>query len=387
MITLLSSKALFCVTGLTPQIVTETLYGLCVQQQPAWIPDRVVVLTTTEGKKRILEQLLDKAGGWFDAFCADYGLSGRILFDASCVIVPMEKSGTALGDVRTAADNACMGDAIAHTIHSLTQQYDALHVSIAGGRKTMGYYAGSALSLYGRPQDRMSHVLVNEPFEQAPAFYFPPAVPVPVVLRDGSTMSSSKAQVVLADIPFLRLGGLTAPSLQACPISFESLVAQVQNAVRPIWLNLDLTQYTVHTGAGTLRLEPSAFTVYAWFVMARQRGLGTQGQLLDTHSLYASHYVNFATLLSPNGALSEASLHRLAQEIDGPDFRQYLSQKLSIVRKHLKLALGSAAVIYDVTAHKKHGRGLLTDAALINLPDVLLHYDVTRLPLRRVRND
>jgi CRISPR-associated protein (TIGR02584 family) len=35
-------------------------------------------------------------------------------------------------------------------------------MSIAGGRKTMGFYAGYALSLYGRAQDRMSHVLVEE---------------------------------------------------------------------------------------------------------------------------------------------------------------------------------------------------------------------------------
>jgi CRISPR-associated protein (TIGR02584 family) len=35
----------------------------------------------------------------------------------------------------------------------------SLHVSIAGERKTMGFYVGYALSLFGRTQGRLSHVL------------------------------------------------------------------------------------------------------------------------------------------------------------------------------------------------------------------------------------
>ncbi|MBF4102237.1 hypothetical protein INT80_01850 [Gallibacterium anatis] len=40
-----------------------------------------------------------------------------------------------------------------------------MHVSIAGGRKTMGFFAGYALSLYGRAQDSLSHVLVSAEYE------------------------------------------------------------------------------------------------------------------------------------------------------------------------------------------------------------------------------
>ena len=48
-----------------------------------------------------------------------------------------------------------------------------LMVSIAGGRKTMGYYAGYALTLFGRHQDQLSHVLVSEEFEGNRDFFFP----------------------------------------------------------------------------------------------------------------------------------------------------------------------------------------------------------------------
>jgi CRISPR-associated protein (TIGR02584 family) len=381
------TKALFCVTGLTPQIVTETLYGLCVAQQPAWVPDRVVVVTTVEGKKRILEQLLNKSGGCFDAFCADYGLTGRMVFDASCVIVPVDKAGQPLDDVRTEADNVCMGDAILSCIHGLVGQFDALHVSIAGGRKTMGYYAGTALSMYGRAQDRMSHVLVNEPFEQAPTFYFPPAVPVMVVLRNGATLSSAMAQVGLADMPFLRLGGLTAPSLQVKPLSFESLVAQVQSVLPPpIRLALDMAGFTVNTGAGKVKLEPAQFLTFAWYAMIKQRGLGQRGRMLDSDELFDTHYQDFMTAFSPSGALNKRSQKRLKTEAGNLQFRiDSTSQALSKVRKRFKQAFGAAAAHYDVKTVKGRGRSLVTDAAQIVLPPEMLRYDLSPSALRHKR--
>lgn len=72
-------------------------------------------------------------------------------------------------------------DAIVELVRRCTQDdQTALHVSIAGGRKTMGFFMGYALSLYGRPQDRLSHVLVSAPFESNHDFY---DLPRPIGLR------------------------------------------------------------------------------------------------------------------------------------------------------------------------------------------------------------
>ena len=40
-----------------------------------------------------------------------------------------------------------------------------LHVSLAGGRKSMGFFAANALSVWGRDIDRFTDVLVSEPYE------------------------------------------------------------------------------------------------------------------------------------------------------------------------------------------------------------------------------
>ena len=41
-------RILLAVSGLTPQIVTETLYALAVIQKPAWIPTEVHLITTLQ---------------------------------------------------------------------------------------------------------------------------------------------------------------------------------------------------------------------------------------------------------------------------------------------------------------------------------------------------
>ncbi|MBP6582128.1 MAG: hypothetical protein KA204_01445, partial [Chromatiaceae bacterium] len=42
-------RILLAVTGLTPQVVTETLYALAMERQPPFIPTEIHLLTTAEG--------------------------------------------------------------------------------------------------------------------------------------------------------------------------------------------------------------------------------------------------------------------------------------------------------------------------------------------------
>ena len=107
-----------------------------------------------------------------------------------------------------------------------------LIASLAGGRKTMGALLYAALSLLGRRQDRLTHVLVNEPFDDprlAPRFYFPLANPVPHQLTDraGKVVSehtTSEADPRLADVPFVRSRNLFPRQLGRWPGRFNALV-------------------------------------------------------------------------------------------------------------------------------------------------------------------
>ena len=67
-------RVLLAVTGLSPQIVTETVYCLAVQRQPAFVPTEVRLITTAEGADRARLELLHDDTGRFHRLRADYSL-------------------------------------------------------------------------------------------------------------------------------------------------------------------------------------------------------------------------------------------------------------------------------------------------------------------------
>jgi CRISPR-associated protein NE0113 (Cas_NE0113) len=47
-------RVLLALCGLSPQVVTETLYALAVEEAPPFLPTRIEILTTEEGRQRAL---------------------------------------------------------------------------------------------------------------------------------------------------------------------------------------------------------------------------------------------------------------------------------------------------------------------------------------------
>jgi hypothetical protein len=72
-------RILLAVTGLTPQIVTETLYALAVAGRPVWVPTQVRILTTRQGQEEAERALLSDDPGWFRRLREDYLLAAKAL--------------------------------------------------------------------------------------------------------------------------------------------------------------------------------------------------------------------------------------------------------------------------------------------------------------------
>ncbi|MDW8369754.1 MAG: CRISPR-associated ring nuclease Csm6, partial [Geminicoccaceae bacterium] len=241
-------RVLLCVVGLTPQVVTETLWALAVDAQPPFVPTELSIVTTSEGADRV-DLVLTSGKQKLDALAADYpgrGLEG--LARRTTVHVVRDEAGAALADIASLEANTALADLLVEVVRNLTDDTtSAVHLSIAGGRKTMGFLAGYALSLYGRPQDRLSHVLVDPAFEQHADFFYPP--PEPVVLlsqsKDQKPIRTDRCGLVLADIPFVRLReGLPGDLLEG-RASFAATVASLQERFRPPELVIDLERRSV----------------------------------------------------------------------------------------------------------------------------------------------
>ncbi|MCX7673548.1 MAG: CRISPR-associated ring nuclease Csm6 [Thiobacillaceae bacterium] len=288
-------RILLAVTGLSPQVVTETLYAL-TQQTPAFVPTEVRLITTREGAERARHALLSQDPGWFARFCRDYGLSG-LRFDETCIEVLTDAAGAVLDDIRTPADNQRAADAITETVRALTaDEQAALHVSIAGGRKTMGYYLGYALSLFGRPQDRLSHVLVSEPFESSWDFFYPTPYERIIQTRNDKLADCREARVTLAEIPFVRLREGLPPRLLQGDARLSEIVAAANRALQSPRLVIDLVARAVWADDTRIELSTVELAILYWLARRARRGEAgvdwTTSQAADEFLDLARHVIN-----------------------------------------------------------------------------------------------
>ncbi|MCP5197791.1 MAG: TIGR02584 family CRISPR-associated protein [Gammaproteobacteria bacterium] len=260
-----SRRILLCVSGLSPQIVTETVYALTVVGESRFVPTEIHLLTTADGAEQARLMLLSEKPGWFHRLRQDHGLP-EIRFTLDTIHILHDAEGRPLRDIRQMADNEAIADAITVKVRELTADpHSAVHASIAGGRKTMGFYLGYALSLFGRPQDRLSHVLVSSPFESNRDFFYPTLRERVIYTADGQSRDASDATVMLADIPFVRLRDGLQEALLEPGASFSAVVAQAQRNLAAPSLTLDATSCRVRCGETVVRLTPISFAWLAWF--------------------------------------------------------------------------------------------------------------------------
>lgn len=250
-----------------------------------------------------------------------------------------------------------MADGITEWIRTFTADADtALSVSIAGGRKTMGFYAGYALSLYGRYQDRLSHVLVSADYESHPQFYYPTPYSRVIYASDSSRkpLDTQNAEVMLADIAFVRLRhGLDQALLQGRS-SFSQSVANAQLALGPahLTINLKTRQLTAH--GQTIKLIPADLAFYLWLLQRQNDGLPAPQCPCDgaPDDVYAAQYLQQYQRI--NGELGGAD--RTAAALKNGMGKGFFEQRKSRINKVILENLAHAAQPYLIIAEGKRPR-------------------------------
>lgn len=251
------------VAGTTPQIITETIYALS-QKNPPVYPDELYIITTSRGKRLIEDTLIKK--GILKELGSEYGLPELKLKEDSFIIVK-DSRDKEIDDIRDEAENEAMGNLITSFIKEKAKDpSDRLHCSLAGGRKTMSFYIGSALQLFGRPWDKLYHVLVTPEFESNPEFFYKPKKDktIKYTLRDGTIkqLNTKDAEIHLAELPFIRL----SQKLSLQGKGFKELVAEgqkeIDTATMQPELKVSLADRTVHIGDRIIEMIPVQLMLY-----------------------------------------------------------------------------------------------------------------------------
>lgn len=330
-------RILLVVSGLAPQVLTETLYALTQVEQPAFHPTEIHLLTTQEGAERARLYLLSEEPGWYRRICDDYGLDSSA-FRQENIHRLRNEQGEALDDIRTDSENRQAADFILNRLRKLTEDPNsALHLSLAGGRKTMGFFAGYALSLFGRPQDRLSHVLVTPPYENNPAFFYPTPEPSIIYTQqpDSRPLDAQDAQVTLSDIPFVRMRETLPEEVTSGVSSYCDTVRAAQPQTDPPRLQIDLESRQMRFGKEQVHLAPAEFAFYSWFARRREAG---RAPIHWTDEGFGAEYLkHYGQIVNP----ASGDYERVENALNEGMTKDYFDMRKSRTNAALKEALGN----------------------------------------------
>lgn len=266
---------LICLCGLSPAVITETLYSLLKSE--SWIPDKLLVITTLQGKNCIEKELL--TNGLWDDFLQEHSLSDRKIFGRSAIHVIPDSAFEHSEDIIHSKSSELAADFILSTLRQYTENPDTEIVfSIAGGRKTMSAISALCMSMLGRHQDRLCHVLVNYPFDTnsiSPKFYYPSTNPRYYSSVDGRIYSDNDAQISLAWIPYVNIRYLFQNHLRRLPGTFSDTVVlfNKESAKVPVQPSVELSSSRRKLLINGVDLEFSAVEFFVYYMLLKRASL------------------------------------------------------------------------------------------------------------------
>lgn len=255
--------------GTSPAVITEMVYALTHDPERG-TPDEVIVMTTKEGEARIVKDLFE-SGVW-EKMKKDLDIS-PVFADGNIKLIT-DKETKRSHDVTTTDGINAMANFLLDTLRSYTERTDTvISFSIAGGRKSMSAVGGLVMTLLGRKDDKMYHILVDEPFDKPnlqPPFYYP--IPGATHYFHEIPYKSEDAQLQLGEIPFVRCRywfqekGIENAEYLTMVNSFNS------NQVK-IVVDTDKNELLINGQKGP-RLSTLEFALYWMFAERHKKGEG-----------------------------------------------------------------------------------------------------------------
>lgn len=337
---------LLAVCGLAPQVITEAIYALFHGGKQV---HSVQVITTRQGKDRLLTGLFDPDCPRLERLLADFGLTRSDMdFSSGNIHSLRNQAGVEIDDIVTAGDNEILLQTCLDLAFRFTrEENNAVWFLVAGGRKTMTSCLTLAAQLYGRKQDRLLHVLVTPEFENCRDFWYPPREPAMVQLTDGRGQPYLKetryADIQLITIPFVSVRDMLDRNMLDQPRRPADLMQSlIREPVKTLIVNL--AEGKISYGGMELDMHPARLALYAFFAEQKK-------QCQDKKNCAGCHdcFLDASTIISGSGIsamygripgshllseMSETGIGSLSKE----NFNSYKSK----IRKDILRAFGQA---------------------------------------------
>ena len=320
--------------GTSPGVLTNAVWALAHQAVPV-IPDEVVVLMTKDGKESLRRALFEE--GVWDEMLSDMrreklDADGKLVFGEASIHMIPDRKGNEIEDLRTGDDNLRAADFMLGELRKYTEDNGTeLHVSIAGGRKTMSALLFSCMSLLGREQDKVYHVLLPPALEGGvtPTFYYPKRGTTYTALVTGKKYKAKDLQCELFEVPFVRMRGWYQEKFKNIPPSYRTLISKVQTVAPPAVaypeIEIDAWNGWVTLNGRQVAMSRPCFAA----LVALASGCETKKLHARLCQLHAQHGAAECDWLST---------FRAGSLFANPDFAEDTSKTLSNLRRSLSAA-------------------------------------------------
>jgi hypothetical protein len=146
----------------------------------------------------------------------------------------------------------------------------------------MGVLLAGVLQVYGRPEDRLYHVLVSPEFESHPEFFYIPKRPCLLNLSKGKRLDTRKARIELAEVPYIRLRAFLPEDLLKESLPFTELVDRAQKHLRALErlepVKVDMASHRLVIGDTVISLSPAQARLYTAFARIKTENCTEQAR-------------------------------------------------------------------------------------------------------------
>jgi CRISPR-associated protein (TIGR02584 family) len=345
-----TKNILICVSGLTPQIVTETLFCLAVKQKTP--VDEIYVLTTKRGREVILGKDTHPSTPKtslkteIENLCKKYKIKKPIFEENDKHIIVAKEESVELSDIRTDKDNILFPNKVCEFVRNKSSDPDTtLYCSITGGRKSMSVHIANALSIFAREQDKLLHVLTKEEHEFK-GFY---------------PMNKKEAEdLELSEIPFVRLRSILSADVKSSELlnlNFDEIVQHTQRQLKLLApsnkLILDIERREIRYGNDKISLEPLEFLFYYFFVDSKMRGSSNISISQFTSEETKLKFIEYFKEYYPGYYIEEKKWYKSKIGFEAEDFRS----KRSKINSKIEILIEDTdiASMFIIDVNKKYG--------------------------------
>ncbi len=181
--------------------------------------------------------------------------------------------------------------------------------------------------------------MVNEPFQDNLDFFYSRPEPERIKINN-AYYSTDEAQIILSDIPYVRMSNQVPEALLEGKVGFQETVEIIQRFAQPETISIDITKREVKLNGMTVPMSDADLTTYLW--MCERKVAGEPSLIPDEDAFvpdYLKVYDKIVTDLS--------GMYQRAKEIamgkKAEDQKKWFQQRKSKVKKSIENLLGKHA--------------------------------------------